>query len=375
LPTIKLEQFAGDIETWSRFWEQFESSVDKNQSVFTTINKHVFLRGYLEGEPKRLVDDIAVTEETYKHTKKILQARYGDKNRIIQPHLDYLEDLQPAQSDSPEVLNSTYVECHRRIQAVTTLVENVEVYGRVLAPKVLRDFPADICRRWLIHTKREGIQESNITKLMEYLNEEVDGALNAQKIRGESSLAPAYVPMAAAFQVSTKLRKSKRQTKQRPDLFCAFCESRGHWAQDCQQIKDTTERIEKLKATNRCFLCRNRGHAARQCATKGKDMCTVCKGSHHKSICNPDQTNDKQVLPTNVMSVSKIDVAFSNCTYLPTPRVRIVGPTGLSKLARCVLDSGSETSFVSTSVIDALKLDVIDQQNLAVSAFESSYVQ
>jgi hypothetical protein len=79
LPTIKLESFAGNIETWSRFWEQFESSVDKNQSA-STINKHVFLRGYLEGEPKRLVDGIAVTEERYEQTKKILQAQYDDKS-------------------------------------------------------------------------------------------------------------------------------------------------------------------------------------------------------------------------------------------------------------------------------------------------------
>jgi hypothetical protein len=86
---------------------------------------------------------------------------------------------------------------------------------------------------------------------MEYLNEEVDRALNAQKIRGESSPAPTYVPTAAAFQVSTKLRKSKRQTKQRPEAFRTFCEARGHWAQDCQQITDTMERIEKLKANNR----------------------------------------------------------------------------------------------------------------------------
>ena len=104
-------------------------------------------------------------------------------------------------------------------------------------------------------------------------------------------------------------------------------------------------------------------------------MCTVCKGPHQKSICNPDQTNDTQILPTNIMSVSNIDVALPKFTYLQTARVLIVGPTGLSKITRCVLDSGSQTSFVSTSIIDALKLDVIDQQNLAVSAFESSFVK
>ena len=80
---------------------------------------------------------------------------------------------------------------------------------------------------------------------------------------------------------------------------------------------------------------------------------------------------DLQTAPT---TVGKIDVALSNFTYLQSARIRIVGLTGLSKLTRCVLDSGSETSFVSKSIIDALKLDVIDRRNLAVSAFESSSV-
>jgi hypothetical protein len=86
LPTIKLEPFSGDIESWPRFWEQFQSTIDTNHSV-SQINKHVFLRGYLDREPKHLVDGIAVTADNYE-TKLILQAKYGDKNRIIQAHLN-----------------------------------------------------------------------------------------------------------------------------------------------------------------------------------------------------------------------------------------------------------------------------------------------
>jgi hypothetical protein len=185
-----------------------------------------------------------VTVETHEETKKILQAWYGDKNRIIQAHLDYLEDLQPTQSDSPEALNSTYVEYHHRIQSLKTQGKNIEVYGRILAPNIVRVFPADICRRWHFQAKRVGIPENNITKLKEYLNEEADGALSAQKIRGESSPAPAYVPTAAAFQVSTRLRKPEGPIKRTPETFGAFYEARGHWAQDCQQITDTKERTE-----------------------------------------------------------------------------------------------------------------------------------
>jgi hypothetical protein len=33
LPTINLESFAGNIETWSKFWEQYKSSVDRNPPV------------------------------------------------------------------------------------------------------------------------------------------------------------------------------------------------------------------------------------------------------------------------------------------------------------------------------------------------------
>jgi hypothetical protein len=48
-----------------------------------------------------------------------------------------------------------------------------------------------------------------------------------------------------------------------------------------------------------------------------------------------------------------------------------MGPTGLSKLTRCVLDAGSQSSFVAKTLIDDLKLEVIERRNLVVSAFES----
>ncbi|KAJ4426982.1 hypothetical protein ANN_26781 [Periplaneta americana] len=152
LPPINLEPFSGDIEIWARFWEQFESSIDKDPSL-STINKHIFLRGYLEDEPKQLVDGIPVIAETYEETKKILRTRYGDKNRIIQAHLYYLEDVKHLRIGTPEALNTTYIECHRRVQALRALGEDVNGYGRILAPKILRAFPDDICRRLLLMRK------------------------------------------------------------------------------------------------------------------------------------------------------------------------------------------------------------------------------
>jgi len=90
LPPLKLEPFSGDIEGWTRFCEQFESSIHKDPCL-SVVRKHVFLRSYLDGEPKMLVQGIAVVADTHEETKRILLARYGDKNTIIQTHLDYLK--------------------------------------------------------------------------------------------------------------------------------------------------------------------------------------------------------------------------------------------------------------------------------------------
>jgi hypothetical protein len=113
------------VETWTRFWEQFKSSIDQDTTL-STINNHVFVRGYLEGEPKKRVDGIAVTASAYEDTKKILRDLYVDKGRIKQTHLDYSEEVTPIPSASAEVLNTTYIECNRRFQTLRALGEDVK---------------------------------------------------------------------------------------------------------------------------------------------------------------------------------------------------------------------------------------------------------
>ncbi|GFQ99461.1 uncharacterized protein TNCT_671861 [Trichonephila clavata] len=69
-----------------------------------------FLRGYLDAEAKRLVDGISITADTYTMTKEILKSKYGNKDKIIQSHLDYLENLKPIKDLSPSALNELYID-------------------------------------------------------------------------------------------------------------------------------------------------------------------------------------------------------------------------------------------------------------------------
>ncbi|XP_023229039.1 uncharacterized protein LOC111629379 [Centruroides sculpturatus] len=146
LPALVLESFEGEIAKWQRFWEQFTAAIDEDPNI-PDIEKHVFLRGYLRGEAKRLVDGIAITAGTYAVTKARLLKKYGDKNRIIQAHIDYLDGLQPLIHPTAAKLNDLFVECNNRVHALKALGEPISHYGRILTPKILRVFLDSLCER------------------------------------------------------------------------------------------------------------------------------------------------------------------------------------------------------------------------------------
>jgi len=71
------------------------------------------------------------------------------------------------------------------------------------------------------------------------------------------------------------------------------------------------------------------------------------------------QTTPQSFRRTSCPSAT-VDFALLNIIYLQNARGQIDGPIDLSKHTRRELDSGIEISFISTSIIDALKLDVAD---------------
>ncbi|GFQ90355.1 integrase catalytic domain-containing protein [Trichonephila clavata] len=309
LSIVNINTFYGGIEEFHSFWERFENCIDKNESL-SLIDKHVFLWGYLDAEAKRLVDGISITADTYTMTKEILKSKYGNKDKIIQAHLDYLENLALIKDLSPSVLNELYIDCNRRLQALDALGEKTQSYGRILAPKILRAFPHEICCNCVVYAKRENLAESDIAKLMKFLSEMVEETITANN------------------------------------------------------IKDA--RIQKLKATIRCFLCTNRGHVPKNCFRKEKYCCSKCRKKHHVSICKTPTNEQSAITSTN-----KIDTSTYNFVHLQTARVFITGSNGITKLTRCLLDGGSQSSFISSDLVDTLNLPVISTGPLDLQAFES----
>jgi len=131
---------------------------------------------------------------------------------------------------------------------------------------------------------------------MAFLNEEVEGAIITQKIRGDVTGFESLIPTTGGLHVHTKSTNPPTlKPKSRQEPFCVFCDNRGNWAQDCREVTDVKARTEKLKLASPCFLLLNRGHSLKNCSKNGKVHCSKCRKTHHHSICNADQP-----VPTSV---------------------------------------------------------------------------
>jgi len=70
--------------------------------------------------------------------------------------------------------------------------------------------------------------------------------------------------------------------------------------------------------------------------------------------------------------VNQIYSQSGEFNHLQTARIWITGPTGLKKLTHCLLDSGSQSSFIHTSLVDQLQLNVVDKRDVIITRFEST---
>ncbi|GFR33035.1 integrase catalytic domain-containing protein [Trichonephila clavata] len=197
---------------------------------------------------------------------------------------------------------------------------------------------------------------------MKFLSKEVEGTITANNIKG--SLVPSYPIKSSLENFNVHSRPISKDRKISP--FCPFCETSGHWPQQCNSVTDIDSRIQKLKATNRCFLCTNRGHVQKNCFRKEKYCCSKCRKKHHVSICKTPTNEQFATTSTN-----KIDTSTYNFVHLQRARVFITGSNGITKLTRCLLDGGSQSSFISSDLVNTLNLPVISTGPLDLQAFES----
>ncbi|XP_046396398.1 uncharacterized protein LOC124163497 isoform X1 [Ischnura elegans] len=151
---------------------------------------------------------------------------------------------------------------------------------------------------------------------------------------------------------------------------CALC-GRSHWLAYCETFRDKSveQRKEFVLSKNLCFNCFGQ-HVLRNCISK--KSCQVCHKKHHTFLHEPSTNSESSKNCVKNQSTSSFPVfteesierkltnvidSKPETVLLSTAWVKVQGPHGNVVLARALLDQCAQSSFITESLCQRLRLD------------------
>ncbi|KAH8292663.1 hypothetical protein KR054_008822, partial [Drosophila jambulina] len=153
----------------------------------------------------------------------------------------------------------------------------------------------------------------------------------------------------------------------KPQQTCSYCNAADHILTNCSPFGrlSVMQRFEFVKSASLCINCLRKGHTVSKCKDK---KCRACDRSHHillhrytvpenslalpppqESISPP--LNQDQPSTSHVMHATSLDRVI-----LATPIVSVRTKSGDYVLARALLDSGSQTNFITEELANRLQI-------------------
>ena len=144
LPKIEIKKFLGDPKEFQSFKDRFEVSVNKVASL-SEIEKFTYLQGYLGGEALRAITGLSLTGNNYAEALEILQQRYGNKQVIVNSHMDELVNIAAVTSmNATKKLRELYDKVETNLRSLQALGVDPKSYGCLLVPILKTKLPTEI---------------------------------------------------------------------------------------------------------------------------------------------------------------------------------------------------------------------------------------
>lgn len=359
LPKLELPKFSGDYTQWQTFWEKFVAAVDS--SNIATVNKFSYLQSLLHGEAATSIRGLSLTADNYNTAKEILVRRFGKPERIVFSHIQNLLQINhKTNNGSVTALWKLYDDIQTNVRSLQNLGVGGDTYGVILTPLILHQLPPNIRLEWA----RVGEDhEGDLEFLLKFLYDEIRRRERSQAFGSGTTSSRSDKPLSTSTVYAE--RKSTNSALLAPGakpISCAFCRDK-HYSDKCPNIKDLDfdNRKNKIKELGLCFRCLNK-HLAKDC----NKTCFYCKGNHHAVLCQRHIIRTRET--TRVMANLAKEKKSHRQTLLQIAEVRVKGEKCALK-ANLLFDSGSDRSYISSSLVGKVKPKRVGQELISVSLF------
>lgn len=395
LPKIDIIEFHGDKKQWPLFYETFRSLIHNNKQLDDTSKIH-YLLGSLKGKALDICAGITPTATNYGILWTMLKERFEDKRLLANTYLTQIMEFKTAQNESASCLNAFLEKFDTAVNSLRHLqIEDLSDYMLVFIALSKLDSQT----HKFFEMSRTSSNLPKYGELVEFVKNQSKMLVHTSKI--SSSSASRSNSYSGNFSKShSSINKSKftqsfvanNSTNQKfsgssnANSSCCIC-GQIHSVSRCSNFLklSPSERYKLVKEKYLCLNCLSSKHKIPDC--RSVNSCSTCQKRHHSLLhfdkprlsnavgnggseaqgtgslpnsesLSEEHTNDRNIVQ-NFCSTSSSNFPQNNfTTLLSTIVVNIFSASGEMRQARFLLDSGSQSHFISSKLCQKLRLPI-----------------
>lgn len=164
LPNLNIPTFCGKYEDWKSFLDIFNALIDSDNNL-SEVQKFLYLKTALEGEPLTLIEDLKATNENYKLAFDTLKNRYDNKLSIVHSHIKTLLELPQMHRVNSTNLRDFITKVKKHVNSLKSLAIPVESWDIMLVYILSNKLDFNMHRSYELEHKAE-----EMPKLIDFLD-------------------------------------------------------------------------------------------------------------------------------------------------------------------------------------------------------------
>ena len=341
------------------------------------MDKFNYLSSLVESSAAQAIAGLTLTAANYDEAIATLKKRFGNPQLIVNRHMEALLNTAAVSSHHDvKGLRKLHDSVEAHIRGLQALGISASAYGGMLSSVLVNKLPPEL--RLIISREMAG-NSWDLVKVMKIVEREVDARERASVLTTPNSLRH-RTPTAATLVTSNSGPTGNR-------IICVYC-GQDHTSNSCTTITDVAARREILRKAGRCYTCLKKHHLSKDCRSRMR--CENCRGRHHVTIClrntrqatnstDPPHVRSTEDPPTRPESRNGNAPTTTNSLYAgtqtpilhQTARLQLINPKseGCRIVARAILDSGSQRTYVTSRLRDELDLPTLRTELLQIKTF------
>ncbi|XP_077260839.1 uncharacterized protein LOC143896721 [Temnothorax americanus] len=316
----------------------------EQNAVVPDVQKMQYLMSSLKGEAHDVVSSLEASAENYREAWTMLMERYDDPGLIIGRHVKALFELPAMIKDNHVILRKLLDTVLKHIRALKALKRPTNNWDDLMIHLVTSKLDQSTYREWETTVVRGRIP--SFKELINFLNQ-----------RCRALQATARSSKLTSSQEKTLYNKSTTANVATTKNTCAFCQQENHAIYKCKEFLalNIDQRVKEARTRKLCLNClKCASHQTKECLA---GTCRKCSKRHNTLLYfeQVSKNNSDSELKTekseNKESTSPATVNHAAINQgqvlLATALVNVPNTKGETKSIRALLDSGSQSCFIT----------------------------